>query len=89
MYEKTNQIMAIHTGLSVTVVGHIISLDRDEKTKRATIVVTLIKGHITTGLEGPAIKVAADLLAQRARRFLGREWTVVEWGALQEIGRGA
>jgi hypothetical protein len=68
--------MAIHTGLSVTVAGHVISLERDEGRKYAKLVVRVIDGHVVTGLEGEAIKAAARLLHQRAQRFLGIDWTV-------------
>ncbi len=83
------RVMTISTGLSVTVVGHRISLDRDEKRRIAVVVVTPITNYVVTGLETSAIKAAADLLAQRARRFFGRGWEVVDWKApIQARGAG-
>lgn len=82
-------VITISTGLSVKVVGHRISLQRDEAKHVAVVVVVPIDGHAVTGLEGPAIKVAADLLAERARRFLSREWTVVDWQPPKQQKRGA
>ena len=70
-------IMAIRTGLSVTVAGHLIELERDERTKTARLVVTVISGHQVTGLENEAIRAAAQLLKERAERFLG-DWKVEE-----------
>ncbi len=87
--DKDANVMAIHTGLSVTVCGHLIRLDRDESAQRARIVVEVINGHVVTGLEVDAVSVAADLLAARARRFLGKKWTVEAWRAnrrLPEVG---
>ena len=77
--DEGSNVMAIHTGLSVTVCGHLIQLDRDDVTKIAQVVVSVINGHHVTGLEQEAVKTAADLLLRRAQRFLGGGWTVVGW----------
>lgn len=77
--DKGTRVMAIHSGLSVTVCGHLVRLERDEKRKRAVVVVERINGHVVTGLEQSAVKVAADLLVMRAQRFLGIQWTIVGW----------
>lgn len=73
--------MAIRTGLSKTVAGHLIELERDTKHLIAQVVVRPIKSDepTPTDVEMAAIKVAADLLAQQSRRFLGLGWTVKEW----------
>ncbi len=68
--------MAIHTGLSVTVAGHVLQLERDERNKIARIVVKVLDGHKATGVEGEAILAAAALLRKRAERFLG-DWKVI------------
>lgn len=74
---KDEGVMAIHTGLSVTVCGHLIELERDEYNKVARLVVKVIEGHKVTGMEGSAVNAAARLLAQRAQRFLGQNWRIV------------
>lgn len=73
---RDDGIMAIHTGLSVTVAGHLVRLERDERRKVAHIMVEVINGHTVSGLETEAIKAAAELLRQRATRFLG-DWRVI------------
>lgn len=66
--------MAIRTGLSVTVAGFVIELERDEALKVARVVV---KGKgLASAVEQEAIKAAAELLAKRAKRFLGAKWIV-------------
>lgn len=76
---QESMVMAIHTALSVKVVGHLVEVKRDTASSRVWIEVSVLPGHVTTGLEGPALKVAADLLAERARRFFGERWTVADW----------
>lgn len=89
-FAKEPQAMSIHTGLSVTVAGHLIALDRNETTLTAKVVVTVINGHNVTGLEQEAVKLAADLLAERARRFLGLNWTVIPYNPPRDYAkRGA
>lgn len=75
-YAEEPETMAIHTGLSVTVAGHLITLERDESRKVAKLVVQVISGHSVTGLENEAIKAAGKLLKERAERFLG-DWRVI------------
>ncbi len=87
---RSNDVMAIHTGLSVTVCGHLIRLRRDERHQRAEVVVQVLDGHTITGLEVEAVKAAADMLRQRAQRFLGAGWTVAPWRCSSRItGVGA
>ena len=79
---KDARKMAIRTGLSKSVAGHLIELDRDTESKVATVTVRpdpKMRYSDPTEIEIAAIKVAADLLAQQAKRFLGLEWTVVQW----------
>jgi hypothetical protein len=83
-YAKEPATMAIHTGLSVTVSGHLITLERDERNKVAKLVVKVIEGHEVTGLENEAIQTAAMLLKRRAERFLG-DWTVIGLPPLQRV----
>lgn len=71
--------IVIHTGLSVTVRGHVVDVYRDNAHKVATVRVGVIAGYTATGLEQADVAVAAELLAARAQRFLGRKWTVVRW----------
>lgn len=78
-YRDEGSVMAIHSGLVVTCCGHRIDISRDELRKVAVVQVWLIDGHTATGLELSAVKVAADLLAERAQRFLGQDWTVARW----------
>lgn len=75
------RVMAIRTGLSKTVAGHLIELERDTERKTAKVVVRqmLPNEPTPTDVEMAAIKVAADLLAQQAKRFFGLGWTVQEW----------
>lgn len=75
------RVMAIRTGLSKTVAGHLIELERDTELKTARVVVRPMKLNepAPTDVEMAAIKVAADLLAQQAKRFFGLGWTVEEW----------
>lgn len=75
------RIMAIRTGLSKTVAGHLIELERDTENKTARVVVRQMKpdAPVPTEVERTAIRVAAELLAQQARRFFGIGWTVKEW----------
>lgn len=74
------RIMAIRTGLSKTMAGHLIELDRDQETKIARVIVRPLKEDLQpTETELAAIKVAADLLAQQAKRFLGLAWKVKQW----------
>jgi hypothetical protein len=81
---KDEGVMAIHTGLSVTVAGHLIELERDEYNKTAKLVVSVIAGHQVTGLEGSAVNAAAELLARRAQRFLGQNWKIVPLPKIRE-----
>lgn len=75
------RIMSIYTGLSRTVAGHLIELDRDENKKRAKIVVKCVSTRATTvtDVELSAIKVGANLLASQSRRFFGIGWIVEDW----------
>jgi hypothetical protein len=66
--------MAIHTGLSVTVAGHLLYLDRNEEQKTAVVRTKALNGVPTT-MDVHAVKVAAELLQRRAQRFLG-DWKV-------------
>ena len=79
--ERDSNVMAIHTGLSVTVCGHLVRLERDDQAQIVKVVVEVIPGHVVTGLEVEAVQAVADLLLARARRFLGVEWKVVGWRA--------
>jgi hypothetical protein len=74
------RIMSIYTGLSRTVAGHMIELDRDENKNRAKIVVKCVSSRATvTDVELSAIKVGASLLASQSRRFFGIGWIVEDW----------
>jgi len=86
-YAEDSGIMAIHTGLSVTIVGHLIELERDEERRVAKLVVRVIDGHTVTGLEADAVMAAGLLLQARAKRFLGQNWTVVGLSAQQLAAR--
>lgn len=81
--DEGSRVMAIHTGLSVSVAGFEIGLDRDEGRKTATVVVN---GVPSDPVSLAAVRVAAELLARRARRFLGLEWRIVEWQPPLEAG---
>ena len=63
----------VRTGLSSTVAGCLIEVVRDERNKVGTVVVS---GDYSKNID--AVKVAADLLAQRARRVLAG-YKIVEW----------
>lgn len=84
------RVMAIFSGLSVTVHGYMVELERDTVAKVATVKVRRIAHYPETGLEKPALLIAAKLLAQRAQRFLGKPWRVVPWeGILHEENQHA
>ena len=83
LYEDDGAIV-IHTGLSVITRGHLIEVVRDEDRRVATLHVSVIEGHLVTGVEGPDVQASADLLAQRARRFLGSRWKVLGWDGVVE-----
>lgn len=85
--DEGSRVMAIHTGLSVTVMGFAIDLDRDEAIRVGKVTVD---GVPQDPVSLAAVKVAAELLARRARRFLGLGWRIVEWQPPLEAGsRGA
>lgn len=71
--------VVIHTGLSiVTACGHKVDLVRDASTKTATVRVQKIP-HVVPGSDECNLVEATDILAERARRFLGAGWTIVKW----------
>lgn len=82
-----DSVMAIRTGLSVTVVGYLIYLDRNEEQMTAKLRIqktaALDPAHKPDEIEHAAIKTAALLLAQRARRVLGIAWKVAELGDIK------
>lgn len=68
--------MAIKTGLSVAVCGHVLRMECDDAERVARLVIEVAPGHVVTGLEYEAVRGAAELLVARARRFLGLLWSV-------------
>ena len=76
---RNPHVMAIRTGQSVTIAGHLIELRQDERTKVAVVVVTALTDRQLTETERSAVAVAADLLHKRSQRMLGCEWSVVPW----------
>ena len=81
--------VVIHTGLSVvTACGHRIDLVRDASAKVATVRVRQI-ACAALGADECNVTEAADMLAERARRFLGAGWTVVPWKPQEDHGRTA
>ncbi len=70
--------MTVHSGLSTICAGYLISAERNERTKVATITVTPLNGK-TVAMAEAAVDVAARLLAERVQRALGLEWRVVRW----------
>ena len=70
-------VLVIHSGLSVTVAGHLLTVERDEATKVVRVVAQKLAGHVDGPQDGPALSVAARLLVKRAVRFLGSGWTVL------------
>lgn len=66
--------VVVHAGLSVTACGHTIVLERDLATKTARVVVS---PHTTLDVDGLA--TAVESLIDRARRFLGDDWTIATW----------
>ena len=72
--------MTIRTGLSSTVAGHVLRVVRDDQRMTAEVVVEcLLPSGDITAVQMDAVDAAARLLQQRAQRFLGRQWTVLEW----------
>jgi hypothetical protein len=77
-------VMAVHSGLSATVCGYLVKLQRQDSTKTAVVTVcpmtkTVAAKHVPTLLEIDAISVAAEMLRRRAQRFLGEGWTIHPW----------
>ena len=71
----------IHTGLFVVIAGYLLHVERDDTTKTACVHVTPLRGRKLSDLRGQtreAVKAAAKLLAERARRLLVG-WTVKEF----------
>lgn len=82
---KNDGAVVINTGLSVmTTCGHTVDLVRDETSKVAIVRVALTK-CTGTAAEQYDLMSAADMLTQRAKRFLGPGWTVVPWQPPKEI----
>jgi hypothetical protein len=69
----------VNSGLSVVVRGHLIWVVRDDARRVAVVSVCTVAGYAATGHEYGDVKVAADMLAERARRVLGHGWTVELW----------
>lgn len=80
-YAEDPDAMAIKTGLSVVIAGCTIEVVKDSDSKRASVEV---RGDVGRNLD--AVKVAADLLAQRARRTLGGGWEVTNWVPKRKTG---
>ena len=78
-----DEAIMIHTGLSVTVVGCLCDVVRDEVHHVATVRVAPLPGHTASGTpyEASVVAQAAVLLADRAQRFLGHGWRVIRWQA--------
>lgn len=72
-------ILVIHKGMTAIVHNHLIDIGRDEQHKIATVRVVPVDKVATNMQMNSDIKEAADLLAERAQRFLGRSWTVKRW----------
>lgn len=67
----------VNTGLSSTVVGCVVKLERDPRTMQAKVVVL---GSVPADpIKQAAVKQTAKALANRASRFLGINWTVSPW----------
>ena len=66
----------VFTGLTVTVAGHLLKLERDEALKVAVVVSQPLLDYVPNGTEAEAIRFAADRLCQRAKRVLGDGWQV-------------
>ncbi len=77
--DEEDGVIVIHSGLSVTVCGHTVTLRRDNARHVAVVCVSVLDGYPVTGLEQPKVAAAANMLAVRAKRFLGPRWTVVRW----------
>lgn len=70
----SNPELTTRTGLSVLVRGSLLSVVADDATKVARV---MVMGGV---FDEPGIGCAARLLSARARRYLGSDWTVVEYG---------
>ena len=72
-------ILVIHKGLTAIVHGCLIDLDQDHERRVATVCVRPVDQSMPVGAELDEVKEAADLLADRAKRFLGRGWNIIRW----------
>jgi len=73
---QRSAINVVWTGLTVTVAGHLLRLERDNATKIARVVSEHLLGHGADGTAAEAVRMAAELLAGRAQRVLGAGWKV-------------
>ena len=76
--------LVIYRGLSVVVKGidesfGDLEIDRDEDRKVAWVVARAVDEQFPTPSDYDDINQAAVLLAQRARRVLGKDWCVLDW----------
>ncbi len=73
-------VIVVSKGLSAIVAGHLIDLKRDDERHVAIVCVSAVDDRPPmTQVETSLIVEAAQLLAGRAKRFLGYGWTVVGW----------
>ena len=74
-----SDILVIQSGLSVSVHGHFIDLNRDVDRLIATVRVKRTDERSLSDSDKRDVREAANLLAKRAKRFLSDGWTVVAW----------
>lgn len=85
--------LVVHTGLSRTVAGHLVLVERDNMTRVARIAVKRLKEGINhvTAADMDAVKITANLLAEQAKRTLGMKWVVQQWNGeidAEKVGAG-
>lgn len=76
----------VHSGLSVTVAGYCLWVERDEAARIAHVRACRVAGGKGDGRReagaNAVLRGAAARLAARARRFIGPDWTVAEWSGM-------
>ena len=74
----------VYSGLTRTVCGYLVHLERDEITRTARVRVSKQRvgsADLNAGYQNAdaSVKVTAEMFAAQARRTLGLEWKVKGW----------
>lgn len=78
------RIVTVNTGLSSSVAGCIVTIDRDDAARVGTVVVQVPQNIQLMEVQRSAVHQTAKLLGERAKRFLGMKWTIIPWSGFSE-----